>query len=179
MWRSRAVGTRRASSASATSCPCAHVSMSRAETKDSAPMGGPNHGTRAPSGRARAAVTMARAAGAPPAQELGARHGPPATQMLLHGVAPGQSDGRPCRKRQPGLSWPRQRHRRNTPDGSPGPGRPTPGPASGAPSRTRRGRPRERRDRGARPRRSSRRSDSEVGRGATEVKLRPRRLPVQ
>ena len=45
-WRSRAVGWRATPRASATSWPCAHVSISRAVAIDGGAIGGPNHGMR-------------------------------------------------------------------------------------------------------------------------------------
>ena len=58
MCRNRSLGSVRTPSASATSCPWAQVSMSRADTNDSAPIGGPNHGTRARSSRVPVASLM-------------------------------------------------------------------------------------------------------------------------
>ena len=55
MWaieRSRAVAGRFTPSASATSRPCAHVSISRAVAIDAALIGGPNHGSLRPSATA-------------------------------------------------------------------------------------------------------------------------------
>ncbi len=45
-WRSRSVGSRVTPTVSATSCPCAQVSMIRAVSDDAALIAGPNHGTR-------------------------------------------------------------------------------------------------------------------------------------
>lgn len=59
MWRSRAVGSRRTPRASATSWPCAQVSISRAVAIDGTLIGGPYQGTRVPGAAARRAASSA------------------------------------------------------------------------------------------------------------------------
>ena len=68
--RRRAVGSRSPSSASATSWPWAHVSISRAVANERAPMVGPYHGMRALGSIARSAVEQRGPTLAPRRQEL-------------------------------------------------------------------------------------------------------------
>jgi len=63
MCASRSVGARLAPSASATSCPCDHVSISRAVMNERSFIGGPNQGSRVCGSACFSAATLrARAA---------------------------------------------------------------------------------------------------------------------
>nr|WP_233153448.1 hypothetical protein [Kineosporia sp. R_H_3] len=89
--RSRAVGTRVTPSASATSWPCAQVSMRRAVAIEVAAIGGPNQGSRVPSGTARSAVSSA----ARPVRHRASRSVPGAAAPASASRSTTSSAGRP------------------------------------------------------------------------------------
>ena len=120
MWatcRSRAVGpTAARRSASATSWPCAQVSMSRAVAMDAALIGGPNQGSRAPSGSAAERPRPApRARAASGRAAAPAAFGAPASAAVVdEGAEVGTAVGRPRGRSRLGVGGGEQRLRRRS-----------------------------------------------------------------
>ncbi len=150
MWatcRTRAVGRRGTPSASATSSPCAQVSISRAVTSEATDIGGPYQGIRCPRrqlpqlleqlGPAAPPVARAARAGREPGTGLGS---------VLDGVVTRRL---PQRRRRTGPGRGRRAvpGRRSRPGGRSGGRRSSPAPASASPMPPGRGRRRARRGR--------------------------------
>ena len=156
-------------SASVTSRPCAQVSMSRAVAIDAALIGGPNQGSRAPSGSAASASASAVAPGPPAGQQLLRRVGRAGVRGVVDdGGQAGTGLGRP-RGRSRRDRWRRAAPaRRSRPGGRSGGRSSSPRPGSGRATPSPRARRRRRRARRPRP----------AGRRAA-VPAPPRRPPAR